>query len=335
MGQAELDQSDPLGVDPGALETIVAAMRCPICGGTMAWDAPVVRCPEGHAVVTHDGYLDASSAETPDRATAQTFESFGYEWTTFSQSLDEDRDFAEHYLHDLDLTGLDGQLGLDAGCGRGRYSRFLAEHLGALVALDGSAAAGVAASNLRHLANTLVVRSDLRHAPFADDSFGFVSSLGVLHHLEDPRAGFDRLVRLLAPGGVMLIYLYSRPDRPGPRSWGLAAAAALRRVTVRLPHRTLRALCVPLAGVLYATVVLGGQLGERTGIRTLSELPMATYRHKPARSLVLDTFDRLSAPIEHRYVWSDLAPWFDQSGLVVDAARDESGWFVVAHRPAG
>ena len=95
MGQAELDQSDPLGVDPGALETIVAAMRCPICGGTMAWDAPVVRCPEGHAVVTHDGYLDASSAETPDRATAQTFESFGYEWTTFSQSLDEDRDFAE------------------------------------------------------------------------------------------------------------------------------------------------------------------------------------------------------------------------------------------------
>ena len=48
---------------------------------------------------------------------------------------------------------------------------------------------------------------------------------------------------------------------------------------------------------------------------------------------VLDTFDRLSAPVEHRYVWSELQPWFDQTGLVVDAARDETGWFILAHRP--
>jgi hypothetical protein len=48
---------------------------------------------------------------------------------------------------------------------------------------------------------------------------------------------------------------------------------------------------------------------------------------------VLDTFDRLSAPVEYRYVWSDLQPWFDRTGLVVDAARDETGWFVLAHRP--
>jgi hypothetical protein len=53
----------------------------------------------------------------------------------------------------------------------------------------------------------------------------------------------------------------------------------------------------------------------------------------PFRSLVLDTFDRLSAPVEHRYVWEDLAPWFEEAGLVVDAARDETGWFVLAHRP--
>ena len=33
---------------------------------------------------------------------------------------------------------------------------------------------------------------------------------------------------------------------------------------------------------------------------------MYGYRRKPFRSLVLDTFDRLSAPVEHRYVWSEL-----------------------------
>ncbi len=60
---------------------------------------------------------------------------------------------------------------------------------------------------------------------------------------------------------------------------------------------------------------------------------MGAYRGKPLRSLTLDTFDRLSAPVEHRYVWADLAPWFSQAGLVVDAVRDETGWFILAHRP--
>jgi hypothetical protein len=60
---------------------------------------------------------------------------------------------------------------------------------------------------------------------------------------------------------------------------------------------------------------------------------MDTYRDKPFRSLVLDTFDRLSAPVEFRYVWKDLEPWFEATGLEVDAARDETGWFVLAHRP--
>ncbi len=67
-------------------------------------------------------------------------------------------------------------------------------------------------------------------------------------------------------------------------------------------------------------------------IGPLARLPMAGYRGKPFRSLVLDTFDRLSAPVEHRYLWEDLAPWFAEEGLVVDAARDEAGWFVLAHR---
>ena len=217
----------------------------------------------------------------------------------------------------------------------GGYSRFLAPHLGQLVALDGSDAVRSAAHNIRDLTNTVVIRSDLRRAPFADDSFGFVASYGVLHHLEDPRAGFDRLVRLLAPGGVLTLYLYSRPDRRGPRAIGLAAAAWLRRYTVRLSHPVLRAACYPLAAILWLGVSLPGKLGDATHAEKLSSLPMSMYRDKPLRSLVLDTFDRLSAPVEHRYLWADLAPWFAESGLVVDAHRDESGWFVVAHRPAG
>jgi len=223
-------------------------------------------------------------------------------------------------------------VGLDAGCGKGRYTRFLAEHLGALAALDGSSAVEAAARNLSGFPSVLVVKSDLRRAPFTPSSFDFVASLGVLHHLDDPRRGFERLLTLLAPSGRILLYLYSRPSTPGPRGAALWAAAMMRKVTVWIPHRFLKVLSTPIAAGLYAGVVLPGHYGERRRIRALADLPMAAYRGKPFRSLVLDTFDRLSAPVEHRYVWDELAPWFEENDMVVEAARDEAGWFVLARR---
>ncbi len=76
-----------------------------------------------------------------------------------------------------------------------------------------------------------------------------------------------------------------------------------------------------------------GAVRQRHGVGALAGLPMGAYRDKPFRSLVLDTFDRLSAPVEHRYVWGELGRGSIEAGLVVDAARDETGWFVLAHRP--
>jgi len=76
-----------------------------------------------------------------------------------------------------------------------------------------------------------------------------------------------------------------------------------------------------------------GAYGDRRGVTGLAGLPMDAYRGKPFRSLVLDTFDRLSAPVEHRYLWKELAPWFSETGMEVDAARDETGWFILARKP--
>src|ERR1700722_3045989 len=132
-------------------------MRCPECGEEMESDQPQVICVNGHEVPIVDGYLDATgSRAVASVATAKTFESFGYEWTTFSSVREEDELYAEHYLRDLYLPSLMGRLGLDAGCGRGRYSRFLARHLGQLVALDGSEAVRSAAQNMRDLKNAVV-----------------------------------------------------------------------------------------------------------------------------------------------------------------------------------
>lgn len=320
------------------LNRLTELLRCPICGAGIGLDDVATRgsaaCSNGHQFEVRDGYIDLSGSESPDGATRRTFESFGYEWNTFDDVRDEDAQFADVYFRDLDLASLAGKIGLDAGCGKGRYTRFVAPSLGALVALDGSSAVAAAARNLRSHPNVLVVKADLRTVPIARSSIDFVMCLGVLHHLEDPRSGFDKLAELLAPGGQMLLYLYSRPSGLGVRRAALYLARQLRRLTTKLPHRVLRLVSKPVAAVLYVGVVQVGAFGDRMKLQALSRLPMSSYRGKPFRSLDLDTFDRLSAPVEHRYVWDELARWFTEAHMTVDAVRDEAGWFVLAHKPS-
>lgn len=307
-------------------------LRCPQCGTTLSRDGNVLGCADRrHRFVVRDTYVDLWD-DVPDDATRRTAESFGYEWTTFHENNPEDAAFWARHSAGLDLSGMESVMALDAGCGKGRYTQFIAPHVDRLVALDGSLAVEAAARNLEPFGNVGVVRADLRSVPFAPASFGFVSSIGVLHHLDDPKEGFLRLARLVSPGGTMFVYLYSRPSGGGVRAAGLRAAAQLRRLTVRVPHRPLRWLSVPVAALLWLTLVAPGRIGEALRVRRLAALPMHTYRRSPFRSLWLDTFDRLSAPIEHRYVWSDLEPWFAEAGLTVRSVRDDAGFYVVAER---
>ena len=321
------------GLEPATVtvrDRLLAALRCPRCSAPLVDGSPVA-CAAGHPVRDGGGWLDLSSSD-PDEVTDRTFESFGYEWNTFADVQPEDEGYWRQYTADVPWDDLGGALGVDIGCGKGRYSRPTARRLAALVALDGSDAVQAAARNLGGEPNVLVVRADLRDGSLAEGGFDFVSCLGVLHHLADPRAAFARITRLLAPRGVLLVYLYSRPEGRGVRAVGLRAAAALRKVTVRIPHPLLRPLCYPLAAVLYALVVVPGAFGDRRGAKRLAALPLEVYRGSPLRSLWLDTFDRLSAPVEHRYTWEEVRPWLEESGLDVLAVRTWGGLMITARK---
>lgn len=313
------------------LPDIAIQLRCPECRAHLVPGDAAVVCENSHAFPVHDGYLDFSGRPL-DADTARTMASFGYEWNTFDRINPEDEKYWNWYFADVPLAELAGVRALDAGCGKGRYTRFTAAHVGSMVALDGSSAVEAAARNLADLPDVVVVKSDLRDPPFAPESFGFVSCLGVIHHLPDPEEGFRGLAGLVAPGGLFLVYLYSRPESPGVRGLGLEGARLLRKLTTRLPHRVLRAMCVPLAALLWLGFVAPGTVGSQLGVERLASLPMQTYRRRPLRSLWLDTFDRLSAPLENRYVRSEVEPWFTSAGLTVEAVRDDAGLFILGRK---
>ena len=94
---------------------------------------------------------------------------------------------------------------LDAGCGSGGMTRFLARR-GIVTGIDlaPEALAFARRRGLMHLA-----RASVGQLPFRSASFDVVTSFDVLYHLNvgDDRAALAELHRVLRPGGVLLIRL--------------------------------------------------------------------------------------------------------------------------------
>ena len=314
-----------------AISLVESRVRCQRCASQLTRADKGFTCRQGHKIPVNDGYVDIST-DPSDEETQRTLESFGYEWTSFDRIEDEDEDFWKRYFRGIDVEDLHGKSGLDAGCGKGRFTYFVADHLESVVALDGSAAVESAVRNLSPFENVAIVKADLVKAPLAPASFDFIWCLGVLHHLSDPRLGFAKLAALLAPSGRLLVYVYSRSEGIDARRIGLAIARGMRSVTTRLPHPLLKVLSRPLAFLLYAVFVLPGAFGDKRRISWLAGLPLGSYRQRPVRSLWLDTFDRLSAPIENRYTWADIEPWFRDERLTVESVREDAGLIVLARK---
>ena len=98
---------------------------------------------------------------------------------------------------------------LDGGCGHGTLSFQLLKN-GAKevwgVDLHNTLKAGVfdCYSNMHH------VKASLLNMPLADNTFDLVVSNGVLHHTADPAQCFREFVRVLKPGGRLVLGVYGK-----------------------------------------------------------------------------------------------------------------------------
>jgi 2-polyprenyl-3-methyl-5-hydroxy-6-metoxy-1,4-benzoquinol methylase len=103
---------------------------------------------------------------------------------------------------------------LIAGCGTGQQSIQTAQRFPAarILAVDISLASlAYAKRKTRELgiANIEYAQADILRLDSIGKTFDFIECVGVLHHLEDPMAGWRVLRSILRPGGVMHIGLYS------------------------------------------------------------------------------------------------------------------------------
>jgi SAM-dependent methyltransferase len=281
-----------------------------------------------------DDGVTPPSAETQQKLA--TRESFGFEWTHFSEMLPEWEENARFYFEPLGEGALAGALVCEGGCGKGRHTHWALKAGARVVAVDFSRAVEVARANCKGLAGErLFVQADLMALPFADETFDLAYSLGVLHHLPAPETGFRRLTALVRPGGRVLIYVYHALEGQPVKRALLKMVDGVRRVTTRLPHRVLLPMTNALGYGLYAGVVMPYRVLSRfTATRPLAEkLPLQIYARYPVRVIINDQFDRFSAPIENRYRRAEVAQWLERAGLTDTRILAGAGWRAVGQRP--
>lgn len=319
-------------------ERLLELLACPDCGGELAMEAgrrdgdeitdarlECSGCGRGFPVYRGIPRLLPAELEPEKQRTAAAF---GWEWKRYVEMHPE---YEEQFLDWIWPLGPDffaGKVVLDAGCGIGRHAYFASKY-GArdVVAMDLSEAVETAYHNLSGLPNAHVVQGDIYHPPFRRQGFDFVYSIGVLHHLPDPRAGFESLLRFVRPAGTIFGWVYGYENNGVVHK---VINPVRKGITTRLPHAAVNAVSVPVALVLQATVK--GLYRPLRGTPVFERLPLHDYLYSLSRysfrqnlSIV---FDHLVAPTAFYLRRDEFEAWFCENGLenIEISWRNQNSW---------
>ena len=247
---------------------------------------------------------------------------FGHEWSTFRQGENElsaiDREaIFQSYFRIFPWDDLPPDpVGIDVGCGSGRWSVMVAPKVGHLHLLDASEdALDVARQNLAGAANVSFHLASVGNIPLEDNSLDFAFSLGVLHHVPDTAAAIRAVAAKLKVGAPFLIYLYYALDN---RPWWYRAiwqfSNFLRVIISSLPPTARLIISQIIAVVVYWPLARLAAIVERAGFSP-SAIPLESYRDRKFYVMRTDAYDRFCTRLEQRFTRRQIEEMLTKAGF--------------------
>jgi SAM-dependent methyltransferase len=296
-------------------EIMEGALVCSGCGATYSIKRGIPRFLP----------LDLSQEK---KATAAAF---GYEWTHYSALTEADKAEFLDWISPLRPQDFAGRIVLDAGCGKGRHMfQAIQFHASEVVGIDLSDAVEAAFQNTRHLPNAHVVQADISNLPFADP-FDLAYSIGVLHHLPDPKQGFLALAKHVKQGGRFSVWVYGKEGN----LWVERFVDPIRiHLTSKAPKAATQCLSfLPALPLYLALKTVYGPVHRNPRLAWMKQrLPYSEYLCAISGYTFAENFwnvfDQLVAPTAFYHRREELQDWYDVAKFedVEISRRNNNSW---------
>lgn len=226
-------------------------------------------------------------------------------WTEY---LPEYEETEKHWKIFFSPEEIQGRSVLDAGCGTGIFSAIFARHgAGKVTGIDISEGSLETARSLKEkfrLDNAEFQRQDMLDLPFNDAEFDIVWAWGTVHHTTDPFGAIDQLIRVLKPGGSLLLAVYTRTSLTFVHE-------IIRKTLVRTPRRSWTFLSKVMA-VFLSPVVFFFKKREKS------------RKGEKLEELILDWY---FVPIRHYYKPEEIQEYLESKGFAIEKFLPASGRF--------
>lgn len=268
----------------------------------------------------NNSFISSFIKDKEDNFDEKTVSSFGEEWLKFNSfTADEIRVAGDQYFDIVSDSVLNREsIVLDLGCGTGRWTKYVAEKVKFVEAVDPSEAVFAANKLVGSIPNVRITQASVSNIPFEDNSFDFIVCLGVLHHIPDTQQALTDLCKKLKPNGHILLYLYYSLDNRGFMYKALFhSSTLLRKIISKLPKGLKKLSCDIIAVLVYIPFVLLTRLlqfmfGQKQWTK---KIPLSYYADKSFNIIRNDALDRFGTPLEQRFSKTQINDMLRKAGV--------------------
>jgi SAM-dependent methyltransferase/uncharacterized protein YbaR (Trm112 family) len=280
--------------------------------------------------------VDESKSSRTDIVTGQ---SFATAWKSFPRMDERYRQQFFDWISPVQEQDFKDKMVLECGCGKGRHAKIVSECGAKMIfAVDIGDAVEVAYQNTGHLPNVHIVQADIENLPFAA-IFDVAFSLGVLHHMSSPVAGFLAMSKKLKNDGTICVWVYGRENN----RWLIRVINPIRiAITSKLSPPLLKILAalVALPVFIWARYVAANWARLQKSMPALPDLFYQRYMTYISRfdfnEIHHIVYDHLSAPVANYVARHYFEQWFAEGNLPGPVIRwhNQNSWTgISSHNP--
>ena len=244
---------------------------------------------------------------------------FGREWKTFNHNHVNKKIQKENfnqYFYQFPFSKLKKKsIGFDAGCGSGRWAKFILAKGFKVNCIEPSDAIIVAKKNLKKFKNVNFLKVKIQDCKLETNSQDFGYCLGVLHHTENVKENLSVCHKILKKNSPFLLYLYYNFDNKSKIYYHVWKFSDFFRKGISLlPFRLKKIICFLIAIFIYVPLSKSCLLLEKIGIPT-NNIPLNYYKDKNFYIIYNDSLDRFGTKLEKRFSKKEIKKMLLETGF--------------------